>query len=69
MIGKISGYEEDAECSKSPACITWNYRHWQIGQSLYSAAIWRAYVSFVRALKKKVDEGQGEDDEEQEGGN
>jgi hypothetical protein len=22
MIGKISGYEEDAECSKSPACIT-----------------------------------------------
>ena len=22
MSGKISGYEEDAECSKSPACIT-----------------------------------------------
>ena len=22
MTGKISGYEEDAECSKSPACIT-----------------------------------------------
>ena len=22
MTGSISGYEEDAECSKSPACIT-----------------------------------------------
>jgi hypothetical protein len=22
MAGSISGYEEDAECSKSPACIT-----------------------------------------------
>jgi hypothetical protein len=22
MSGKISGYEEDAECSKSPACTT-----------------------------------------------
>ena len=31
-------------------------------RAFIQAAIWGVYVSFVRALKKKVDEGQGEDD-------
>ena len=39
----------------------------ELVRAFIQAAIWRVYVSFVRALKKKVDDGQGEDDEEQEG--
>jgi hypothetical protein len=41
-------------------------------EPLFSSDLGGIYVSFVRALKKKVDEGQDEgqdDEEEQEGGN